>query len=367
MRVATSLLLGGALAIGCGAPMPRPPEPPPRSERCTPGGDGSYTEAPFAKLSDYCLLALEGGAITPLAGLVYELNTPLYSDGATKLRTVWIPGDQHAVFDAEGPMIFPEGTILTKSFGFAADRRRPTEAVTWIETRVLIRTATTWHAFTYVWNAEQTDAKISYAGGARHLAFIDTDGAMKSSNYLVPNKNQCAQCHRSGEMLALGPTARNLNRTRAYPEGRENQLLHWARIGILSGAPSDPRTVPALPAYDDATTGSTTARARAYLEVNCSHCHNPLGSARTTGLYLGGAELDPLRLGLCKSPVAAGEATGGFSYDVVPGDPDRSIMIFRMRATSPGAAMPLIGRSLVHQAGVALIADWIAGLAGSCN
>jgi hypothetical protein len=38
-----------------------------------------------------------------------------------------------------------------------------------------------------------------------------------------------------------------------------------------------------------------------------------------------------------------------------------------MTSIDPGAMMPELGRSLVHDEGVALIADWISEMEGSCN
>jgi hypothetical protein len=69
---------------------------------------------------------------------------------------------------------------------------------------------------------------------------------------------------------------------------------------------------------------------------------------------------------VCKPPVAAGPATGGYLYDIVPGDPDHSILTHRIESTQPGILMPPLGRSVVDQAGVALVADWISGISGSC-
>jgi hypothetical protein len=100
--------------------------------------------------------------------------------------------------------------------------------------------------------------------------------------------------------------------------------------------------------------------------MNCGHCHNPGGSARTTGLFLPLEENDPAHLGVCKSPVAAGAGSGGLTFDVAPGDPTQSIFVFRMSSIEPAIAMPQIGRSVVDRAGVALVRAWIQGLPGSC-
>ena len=107
-------------------------------------------------------------------------------------------------------------------------------------------------------------------------------------------------------------------------------------------------------------------RARAYLDINCGHCHNPTGAADTSGLHLDLATTDTRALGICKPPIAAGQGTGGRAYSVVPGDPGDSIIVFRMETNDPGARMPELGRSLAHSEGIELVSSWIAGLTGEC-
>lgn len=108
-------------------------------------------------------------------------------------------------------------------------------------------------------------------------------------------------------------------------------------------------------------------RARAWLEINCASCHNPRGPARTSGLFLEYDQLEPTALGVCKPPVAAGRGSGGRAYGIVPGDPDASILTFRIESTELDIKMPELGRNLVDAEGVALIRAWIAAMPGACN
>jgi len=163
----------------------------------------------------------------------------------------------------------------------------------------------------------------------------------------------------------IGVKARNLNRTHHYPAGDENQLAHFVAAGQLVGAPADIGLAPKLAVWNDPSTGSLDQRARAYLEVNCAHCHSAEGFARTTGLSLNATETTPSAFGVCKPPVAVGEASGGFLYDVVPGDPDHSIMTFRIASTAASVMMPQIGRSVVDNEGLQLVRDWVTGLKGT--
>ncbi|MBL0967083.1 MAG: hypothetical protein IBJ05_09720, partial [Blastomonas sp.] len=129
--------------------------------------------------------------------------------------------------------------------------------------------------------------------------------------------------------------------------------IDWAAAPIAANGP----------VWNDPSTGSLDQRARAYLMVNCAHCHNPKGSASNSGLFLNyGAAADRTTTGVYKRPVAAGRGSGGREFAILPGQPDQSIMIHRMASTEPGVAMPEVGRSMVHEEGVALIRAWISSL-----
>jgi hypothetical protein len=130
---------------------------------------------------------------------------------------------------------------------------------------------------------------------------------------------------------------------------------------MLAGAP-EPTKHPLIPPFDDPSAGTLDQRARAWLEVNCAHCHNPIGSARTSGLDLRMAQTDPAKWGVGKSPVAAGKGSGGRRFDIVPGKPDESILMYRLESEDVGARMPNLARNRTYESGNALIRDWIASL-----
>jgi uncharacterized repeat protein (TIGR03806 family) len=369
LQALLAVALLGAAAGGCGG----------SAAPTRPGGDGSYLTALYPTLEQYGMVSIQNGAVVPKEGVMpYELNTPLFSDYAVKYRTIWMPTGTAAAYNDSAALDFPVGTIVTKSFGFRDDMRKAAPAVKWVETRVFVRQAAGWKGVSYAWNDAQTSATVNYGGGAVPVSWIDESGATVSTDYMVPNGNQCTECHSQHDPVAnadvttlIGPKARNLNRDHAYPTGTENQLAHMAVVGMLTGAPADPATqAPKLPVWNDPSTGTTDERARAYLEVNCAHCHSATGFARTTGLFLGVNQTQWSSLGVCKPPVAVGEATGGFLYDVVPGDPDHSILTYRVGSTQPATMMPQIGRSVTDAQGEQLMRDWITGLQGTapaCN
>jgi uncharacterized repeat protein (TIGR03806 family) len=295
----------------------------------------------------------------PAEGVIpYHLATPLFSDFAEKYRFVHVPPGQSAAYSADEAFEFPVGTALIKTFAFPADLRKPDVDIRLIETRVLLRQDAGWQAWTYLWNAEQTEAELKIAGARVDIAVAGNDGARLAFTYAVPNKNQCKGCHAmNGEIVPLGPKARNLNVNHDYPGRTENQVAHWTSAGILSGAP-DPASAPAVPVWTDAS-APVDAKARAWLDVNCAHCHRREGPASNSGLFLTWGETSPVAMGVGKRPVAAGKGSGGRAFDIDPGNPDNSILLYRVESMEPGVMMPELGRTQTDPHAVAVLREWI--------
>ena len=298
--------------------------------------------------------------MTPNADVVaYEMNTALFTDYAIKRRFVFVPESTQITYDEMESFVFPVGTVLVKSFGLPADARDPASPIRFVETRLLIHKAAGWDALPYVWAEDMSDATLKIAGKRFEADFIHTDGTTKHVRYAVPNKNQCKGCHSlDGEFTPLGPKARNLNRDVAYGDELKNQLDHWSEMGLLAGAPAS-EEAPRAAVWDDPESGSLDARARAYLDVNCGHCHRVGGPADNSGLFLDSLQAESLGLGVNKRPVAAGPGSGGFEFAILPGASAHSILPFRMESLDPGIMMPELGRSLVHEEGLAVIREWI--------
>jgi uncharacterized repeat protein (TIGR03806 family) len=318
-------------------------------------------EDPPEKLSAYGLFVGNGSTQEPVPGLVpYDLNTPLFSDYATKYRFIKLPPGASAEYRDPDVFEFPVGTIISKTFAYPCDVADAPHGRRLIETRLLIRKDSGWIGLPYVWNDEQTEATLQVAGGTSRVSWKQPDGEAKSINYIIPNMNQCIGCHENNRVMQpIGPKARNLNRDFDYPDGRANQLVHWTSQGLLRGAPPAEQA-PRLPIWNDPSSGTVEERAMAWMEVNCAHCHNPAGPARTSGLDLQLAQKDRYKRGFMKTPVAAGRGSGGRSYDIVPGKPDESILVFRIQSTEPGIAMPESPHRLIDKEAVALVRQWIA-------
>ena len=63
-----------------------------------------------------------------------------------------------------------------------------------------------------------------------------------------------------------------------------------------------------------------------------------------------------------KPPIAAGRGTSKLKYTIVPGEPEKSIMLYRIRSTDPGIMMPELGRRLTHMEGAELVREWIKAM-----
>jgi uncharacterized repeat protein (TIGR03806 family) len=316
---------------------------------------------PYKRLSTYGFFEGELSALNPAEQVIfYKPASSLFTDYALKSRFVSIPAGQKAQL-ADSRIGFPVGSILIKNFYYPADFRNPEQNRRIIETRLLILEQDGWQAYPYLWNEEQSEAVLKVVGAETEVQFLDYSGKEQIINYLVPNKNQCKSCHNQAETLApIGVKVQHLNNELDYGSVKENQLAYWAAKDMLEGF-QGAEVYPSMIDYEDQSL-PVTDRAMAYLDINCAHCHSAEGPASTSGLFLTYDQTDPLKLGINKTPVAAGKGAGSFTFDIAPGQPDESILIYRMNSTEVGVAMPELGRSTVHQEGVELIRQWIQGL-----
>jgi len=339
MAVLAGLMLGGSTLGGAASPLPPV------------ALDLIIGDTLPQHLSDYRFFT-DRVATRPNARVTgYALNTPLFSDYAEKARFLYVPPGTRAGYGAAGALDLPVGSALIKTFAFAADLRAPGNDLRVIETRVLLRRAAGWVALPYVWNADGSDAVLQRSGGRVGVTWLAGDGRRETISYRIPNSNQCKECHALANAIQpIGPKARNLN------DGA--QLGRLVAAGYIAPAPAD---TPRLPRWDD-DSAPLAARARAYLDVNCGHCHNRAGAASNTGLYLTWDEPDGTATGLGKRPVAAGRGSGGHDFAIEPGHPERSILLYRMWSMEPGVAMPEQGRATVHREAVDMLGRWIAAM-----
>lgn len=322
------LLLGAALLAGAAMAIAAPQ-----------GGavnDAAVAGAGYpATLADYGFFA-DGPAQRPAAGVTpYRIQTPLWSDGAEKLRFVYLPPRAKAKAQGDGLLDLPVGSALIKTFKLEGRL---------IETRVLLHRSDGWVALPYQWNREQTEARLALAGARLEL----TTPQGQAISYAIPNKNQCKECHQQKDaVVPIGPKARNLSAA---------WLTSFHKAGKLDALP---KVTARVPLWEDRAKLAAGPVARGWLDSNCAHCHNPAGSASNSGLDLRWEQSNPIAVGIYKRPVAAGRGSGGLEFDVLPGHPDKSIMVYRMGSLEGGISMPEVGRSSVDADGLAVVRKWI--------
>jgi len=336
-------------------------------------------------LDAWGLLLIQNGELIPNDRVLpYDLKSSLFTDYAHKFRTVYVPKGQQG--SAADIIDLPVGSILSKTFYYPknaegllksraesldfGERGLRLDQVKLIETRLLVHLDEGWIGLAYVWNEMGTEATLEITGAQFDLA-LQTGGEEQLFRYVVPDFNQCQGCHienmKEGSMAPVGFKSRHLDKPYEYLHKADNQLVHFASLGLIDSLIDDSVGEDYSHTVDwRDSSHSLEDRARSYLDINCGHCHNPTGPADTSGMFLSRNTTEPLRLGFCKPPVAAGQGTGGRLVGISPGQPDNSILVYRMGSLDLGAMMPELGRSLVHEEGVELISEWISELEGDC-
>jgi uncharacterized repeat protein (TIGR03806 family) len=307
---------------------------------------GSTVQA--QRLSELGIFAGDLVEQVPASGVVpYDVNVALYSDHAWKHRFAIVPAGAQLHFTPDR-WALPLGTRLVKTFYYPSDMRDPDKGGRLIETRILTQEANGLRAGTYLWNAEQTDAQCSGGNLDVPTRWTDLDGEAHVDHFHVPGTSQCQTCHAN---LALGLRTRQMNRDGTFSDGSTNQIDHLIALGVLDAAPGE-RARLADPEGD----APLEARARAYLDANCGHCHRPDGVAASTRLFLDLESADP---GICR----ATPEVDGATRVIVPGHPESSELLARMRSPDAFVRMPRGPTHLPDGVGLALLSHWIAAMA----
>ena len=293
----------------------------------------------------------------PASGVVpYSVATELWADYAYAERFIAVPGDQ----PIDGEAGYPEGTVLARTVYLDQVRGEPSTRRR-IETQILLRDRGNWRPYTYVWNAEQTDATLAESVGADLTFSIkdpnSLDGSIKHA-YRVPSRAECSICHTDKLGTLLGVSPAQLNHQYNYGAGAENQIAVWKRLGIYSN-PIPEKELAKRMVHPFDSSASLDDRARSYLHANCGHCHRPGGGGTAMINFDYRLEREATRLVDIKPAQGAFGLKG--SRIVAPGDPFASVLFYRMTKLGRGH-MPHIGSAITDRRGLELVYDWIAHL-----
>ncbi len=293
------------------------------------------------------------------ANLPFTPQYPLWSDGTSKRRWLYLPPG--TFIDASRPDAwdFPRGTRVWKEFAYG----RP------VETRYIERRADgSWLYATYVWSDDGSDAVLAPATGIKSLSVAGAPGG----RYEIPARFDCLACHEGAAAPLLGVSALQLS-----PD-RDPLAAHGAPAAVsdvdLSGlvARGWLRHLPAglIGRAPRIAAASPSARAAlGYLHGNCGHCHNHNGAPAPVRLTLAqsveSAEASSVRVlssvvgapSRYRAPGAPGAP--GATTLVEPGRPEASVLALRMRSRHALMQMPPLGSRQPDAQGLALIERWI--------
>jgi uncharacterized repeat protein (TIGR03806 family) len=289
------------------------------------------------------------GCIDPqsLAGagntIEYDVNMPLWSDGADKRRWLSLPDGAQIHVNADGDWDLPAGTVLMKEFSVGGQR---------VETRLFVHHDDgDWAGYSYEWLPDQSDAVLLSAAKTKVLG--------NGQSWYFPSRNDCLRCHTVAAGRSLGLETAQMNRD--APDGSGNQLDELDGMGLFD-APlgAAPAMLPSFPQMDDAN-APVTDKARAYLHANCSFCHRMGGPGRVPPDWRDSLTL--AQTGACNATPQDGDLGVMGAMVVAPGMPAASVTSLRMRALDANR-MPPLASHVVDAAGTGLIDAWISSLTG---
>ncbi len=319
---------------------------------------------PYDSLSKYHFFEGALADFSPSVGVVpfAPINT-LFSDYAHKSRFLWMPPGAGATYESDSSaLIFPNGAVMIKTFYY--EHAQPGGERRILETRMIFKRNGVWEFAKYVWNEEQTEAVYDMNGHLVPISFTDDAGTAHDVIYSMPSEVECLTCHKKGQASTpIGVKPQNLNSMFPYAEGPMNQLDKWTQVGFLTGGM--PGTINSVTDWQDVSQ-PLNDRVRGYVDANCSHCHTDGRYCDYRPMRFGWAETsDPAMLGVCVEP--HNPLLPIHSHIVKPGNLEKSLLYYRVDSGQDGIRMPLIGRSLIHEEGRQLIADWINSLTQPCN
>jgi len=318
---------------------------------------------PYNTLSEYNFFGGTMSNLEPVYGVLpYDLNSTLFTDYAKKKRFIWMPNDVKAEYNESYLHLnFPVGAVLIKNFYY--DNVLPNNTTQILETRLMIKKEDGWIFANYVWNDEQTVATFTTQGSFVGLDWM-VDGQTKTVNYRIPSHAECFTCHNQfGNPLPIGPKPQNLNKNYLYSDGIQNQLSKLADFGYLeSDYPSDFETT--IDWKDQSQ--PLELRARSYLDINCAHCHTEHGYCNYRPMrFEFNLSEDTTNLGVCVDVQEVFDSA--LTKVIEPGNSERSVLAFRLNSVEESTRMPLFGRTLKHNEGVALVEEWINSLDPNCQ
>jgi uncharacterized repeat protein (TIGR03806 family) len=303
---------------------------------------------------------------TPVTGLIpYQLNAPMWSDGAVESNFMAVPNRGDAITPDEqlrlrpaGFWKFPDGTVFIKNLDLVVDETHPAAPHRRLETQILVRDNDgAVYGATYKWRLDNREADLVTAGASENLAITNATGVRRQTWYYA-SPADCLTCHTPGAGYVLGVNTRQLNGDFTYPATGviDNQIRTWNRLGLFSPAINEEKIggFAKLAAITDSK-ASLENRVRSYLDVNCAECHRPGG----TGITFDARYDTPLTdQHIINAPAAVTLGLNNARI-VKPGDIGRSVLYQRLISVVPTVKMPPLSHNQVDAHAAQVASEWI--------
>ena len=297
----------------------------------------------------------------PAPGVVgYDVVVPRWTDGAVAQRFVAVPGHDRIKLAANSGVrgTYPEGTTFAKHLSIPDASGKADKP---LETQILHLQNGVWNPYSYLWNDAGTDAElVSSIGTTKPVLWPDANsvGQVAERTWHSNAINECRLCHNAGPGFVLGFVGNQLSRPTANGSGSADQLESLLSQHVIAAIPEEAQSQAWHLVDTKNESLDLNDRARSYLHGNCSMCHHKGGNAIVSFFLTRDLAFDQLNTN-------KGTGIGSFGMRkteiIVPGDPYRSVMMYRMSKLGY-ARMPYIGSQVVDSHGISLIERWIQSL-----
>ncbi|MCD6049931.1 MAG: hypothetical protein K0Q55_1334, partial [Verrucomicrobia bacterium] len=297
--------------------------------------------------------------------LPYDINTEMWSDGTSAERFIALPGTNNISKFLKGDFSkgetkdawrFPTNTVFARTVyvelekGNPATRRR-------LETQILHNTGDDWKAYSYHWTKDQKDA-VLYDGDGKEETYQVKDSAIGKTHpwtWRYSNRTECMVCHltRTGTIHSFA--AFQLDREITQAGNKRNQMDLLKKLGLFE------HPVPKYQRMASLTdeSASVNDRARAYLHVNCSHCHRFGGSGASTVDFRW--EMTNEKMLAIDAPPSQGTFGLDNPHVITAGRPHESVLLYRFAKLGRGH-MPYLGAQEVDVTALKLLERWVREL-----